>query len=74
MNQPLVVRGHYSGHRFIPDGPLPEAGGTAELIITPVASSSTVSIADAFGKASRLRTGEDIAAQIQAERNEWGER
>ena len=27
MNQPLVVRGHYSGHRFIPDGPLPEAGG-----------------------------------------------
>jgi hypothetical protein len=28
---------------------------------------------DLFGKAPRLRTKEDIAAQIQQERDEWGE-
>ncbi len=72
MSQSHVVRGHYSNHRFISDGPLPDVEGTAELIIVPTVSPATGSIADAFGKASRLRTGEEIAAQIQAERNEWG--
>jgi hypothetical protein len=31
------------------------------------------SIFDLFGKARHLRTGEDIARQIQEERDSWGE-
>ena len=74
MNPALVVRGQYSDHRFIPDGPLPDAEGAAELIIIPAVAAPAGSIADAFGKAARLRTGDDIAAQGQAERDAWGDR
>ena len=74
MDQALVIRGRYSGRTFIPDGPLPDAEGAAELIITPAAPRSTGSVADAFGTAARLRSGDDIAAQILAERDDWGGR
>src|SRR4051812_45563458 len=37
MDQTLIVRGRYAGRTFIPDGPLPDAEGTAELVITPTA-------------------------------------
>lgn len=72
MPQTVVIHGRYVDHTFIPDGQLPDVEGTAELIITQTPSTAT-SIFDLFGKASRLRSAEDIAAQVQEERNEWGE-
>jgi hypothetical protein len=73
MDQPLVVRGRYAGRTFIPDGPLPEAEGTAELIISPAALARG-SVADAFGAAPILRTAADILAQTRADQDEWGDR
>ena len=74
MDHALIVRGRYLGRTFIPDGPLPDAEGTAELIITPTAPQVRGSVADAFGTAPVLRSGDDILAQVQAERDEWGDR
>lgn len=74
MSQPLIIRGRYADRTFIPDGPLPDAEGTAELVITPAAPQSGGSIADAFGTAPVLRSGEDILAQVRADRDEWGDR
>jgi hypothetical protein len=74
MDQALVVRGRYAGRTFIPDDPLPDAEGVAELIITPTPPARAGSVADAFGTAPRLRSGDDIAAQVRAERDDLGER
>jgi hypothetical protein len=74
MDQALIVRGRYAGRTFIPDGPLPDAEGPAELIITPDPPQARGSIADAFGAAPVLRSGDDILAQVRAERDEWGDR
>lgn len=74
MEQTLTVRGRYVGRTFIPDGPLPDEEGTAELVITPTRPQARGSIADAFGSAPLLRSGDDILAQVRAERNEWGSR
>jgi len=74
MEQTLTVRGRYVGRTFIPDGPLPDEEGTAELIITPTRLGARGSIADAFGRAPVLRSGDDILAQVRAERDEWGDR
>jgi len=74
MTQTVVVRGRYADRTFIPDGPLPEAEGTAELVITPVACSSTGSIAHAFGTAGTLRSGDEILDRLRADRDEWGGR
>jgi hypothetical protein len=74
MDQTLIVRGRYAGRTFIPDGPLPDAEGAAELIITPTPSRAHGSIAEAFGTAAVLRSEEDILAQVRADRDEWGDR
>ena len=74
MDQPLIVRGRYAGRTFIPDDPWPDAEGAAELVITPTPPQARGSIADAFGTAPRLRSGDDILAQVRAERDEWGDR
>jgi hypothetical protein len=74
MDQTLIVRGRYAGRTFIPDGPLPEAEGTAELLITPTPPQARGSVADAFGTAAVRRSGDDILAQVRAERDEWGDR
>ena len=74
MEQILIVHGRYAGRAFIPDGPLPDAEGRAELIITPLPSRPHGSVADAFGTAPVLRSGDDILAQVRAERDEWGDR
>ena len=66
--------GTYSGQTFIPDSPLPHAEGAAQLIITPTTSPRSGSVADAFGTAAVLRTGDDILAQVRAERDDWGDR
>lgn len=49
------------------------AEGAAELVITPTPPQARGSVADAFGTAPVLRTGDDILAQVRAERDEWGE-
>jgi hypothetical protein len=36
MEQTLIVHGRYSGRAFIPDGPLPDTEGSADLVIAPV--------------------------------------
>ena len=74
MGQMLIVHGRYVGRTFIPDGPLPDTEGSAELIITPNVAQSVTSITDAFGKATVLRSGDEILAQIRAERDEWDDR
>ena len=74
MEQALIVRGRYAGRTFIPDGPLPDEEGTAELIITPIPARARGSVADAFGRAPVLRSGDDILAQVRADRDEWGDR
>jgi hypothetical protein len=74
MYQTLIVRGRYASRTFIPDGPLPDAEGVAELVITPTPRQARGSVADAFGTAPVLRSGDDILAQVRAERDEWGDR
>jgi hypothetical protein len=74
MDQTLIDRGRYAGRKFIPDGPLPDAEGAAELVITPTPPLARGSIADAFGTAPVLRSKDDILAQVRAERDEWGDR
>ncbi len=74
MDQTLIVRGRYVGRTFIPDGPLPDAEGPAQLVITPASPQARGSVADAFGTAPVLRTGDDILAQVRTERDEWGDR
>jgi hypothetical protein len=74
MDQTLIVRGRYVGRTFVPDGPLPDAEGTAELVITPNPHRARGSVADAFGAAPVLRSGDAILDQTRAERDEWGDR
>lgn len=74
MDQNLIVRGRYAGRTFIPNDPLPDAEGAAELVITPAPPMAHGSVADAFGAAPVLRSGNDILAQVRAERDEWGSR
>lgn len=74
MSYTLIIRGRYVDHTFIPDGPLPDAEGAAQLVIIPTATHSGNSIAAAFGSASVLRSGEDILSQVNEERDEWGDR
>ncbi len=72
MSKVIVVHGRYADYTFLPEGQLPDVEGVAELVITQSAPAQ-VSMFDLFGKAARLRSAEDIAAQVQEERNEWGE-
>lgn len=75
MQAPLVIRGTFANKTFVPTDPLPEAEGPAELIVhvkepTAIERDDT-SLFDLFGKAPRLRSAEDIDAQLQAERSSW---
>ena len=74
MDQTLIVRGRYSGRTFIPDDPLPDAEGPAELVITPAGAGVRGSVADAFGAAPVRRSGDDILAQVRADLDEWVDR
>ena len=74
MSQRLIVHGRYVGRTFIPDGPFPDAEGVAELVITPNARQSVGSIADAFGRATVLESGDEILAEVRADRDEWDDR
>lgn len=71
MNQPVIVHGRYVGRTFIPDEPLPETEGVAELIITPAVPQAGHSIATAIGKAAVQRSAAEILAQVAADRDQW---
>lgn len=77
MDTPLVIRGHFSHQAFVPDQPLPDIEGPAELIVYPpapvVRKAKGHSMFSVFGKAAQLRTAEDIDAQIAEERRSWDE-
>ncbi|MBL8822863.1 MAG: hypothetical protein JNJ77_09775 [Planctomycetia bacterium] len=74
MNQALIVHGRYARRKFIPDEPMPDTEGKAELVIIPTVPKIAMSITDAFGKASQLRSGDEILAQVRIERDEWEQR
>lgn len=54
-----------------PDGPSPDDEGAAQMPLTPLVPNAGGSIADAFGSALTLRSGEDILAQVNNDREEW---
>jgi hypothetical protein len=81
MKTAIVIPGTYSGRTFIPDGPLPDAVGRAELIVVPTEQPTSTnaggpSFWDAVGKLppEQQRTAEDIDEQIREERASWGDR
>jgi hypothetical protein len=79
MKTAIIIQGTYSGRTFVPDGPLPDAVGRAELIVVPEENAAPTGQAkhsafDLFGKAPVLRSREDIDAQIREERDSWGDR
>jgi hypothetical protein len=80
MAMEIVIRGTYAERTFIPNGPLPDATGSAELIVRPEANPTDAapkhSSWDAVGKLppEQQRSAEDIDAQIREERESWGDR
>jgi hypothetical protein len=73
-----VIHGTFANNLFVPDEPPPPVQGRAELIVFPdreasglVADSTRASVFALLGKAPVLRTGEDIDAQLEAERQAW---
>jgi hypothetical protein len=74
MSEPLVIRGRYKSQAFVPDEPMPQVEGTAELIVFPTvaAPKPPPSIFDLFGKAPHLRSAEEIDRQIREEHESWG--
>lgn len=75
MDSPVVIRGAFVNKAFVPEEPLPDVEGRAELIVyakTPAdAGLGRLSIFDVFGKAKRLRSAADIDAQLEEERSSW---
>ncbi len=75
MDSPVIIRGTFSNKTFVPLDPLPELEGPAELIVhAQPRKEKRASIYDAFGKAERPRTAEDLDAQLAEERAAWGDR
>lgn len=80
MTTPIIIRGTYARRTFIPDEPMPDTEGIAELKVVPSATATTPkpshSFWDAVGKLppEKQRTAEDIDAQIREERDSWGDR
>jgi hypothetical protein len=77
MNTALVIRGTFAHRAFVSDEPMPDVEGPAELIVYPAAASAEKpqghSMFSVFGTAPRLRSGEDIDAQIAEERDSWND-
>jgi hypothetical protein len=75
MESPVIIRGTFANQVFIPEGPMPEIEGRAELIVyeqPPVSDQDDdASLFDLFGKAPQLRSAEELDAQLKAERDSW---
>ena len=62
----------------MPDEPIPNIEGPAELIVYPLVDPrpsglGTRSVFDFIGKASEPRSAEDIDAQLREERDAWND-
>ncbi len=76
MRGPLVIHGKIVNKSFISDDPMPDVEAPAELIVYAPAGNETRrrnSMFDVFGKARRLRSAEELDAQLREERNAWNE-
>ena len=75
MDSRVVIRGAFVNKAFVPEDPLPDIEGRAELIVYAEtltdAGSGRPSILDVFGKAKRLRSAADIDTQLEEERTAW---
>ena len=75
MDTALVIQGRFANKTFVSDDPMPDVEGPAELIVysqVPARGDRMAkSMFDFFGKASQLRSAEDIDSQIEEERRSW---
>jgi hypothetical protein len=75
MDSPVIIRGTFCNQVFIPEGPLPNIEGRAELVVYEQPAEQIAeprpSIFDCFGKAEHLRSAEDLDAQLEEERASW---
>ena len=75
MDNALIIRGRIHQRTFVSDEPMPDLEAPAELIVYAPArprrdeKGAIGSIFGLFGKAQRLRAGEEIDAQIREERS-----
>ena len=78
MDSPVIIRGTFTNQVFVPEGAVPKVEGRAELLVYEQPSERMAvrrpSIYDCFGKAKRLRSAEDIDAQIEEERASWDDK
>ena len=77
MDAAWVLRGKYANGMFVPDQPLPDVEGPAELIVyaqqgAPSAASGD-SMFNLFGKVQPLRSGKELDEQLESERASWPE-
>mgnify|MGYP000641174900 CR=1 FL=1 len=77
MVSPVVIRGAFANRVFVPEEPLPDVEGRAELIVyaqtTTEPAAGRPSILDVLGKAKRLRSAADMDAQLEEERASWND-
>jgi hypothetical protein len=78
MNGNLIIHGNVRDQVFVPDEPMPDIEGPAELIVYPVTDprsgvSGNRSVFDFIGKALEPRSAQDIDAQLREERDAWNE-
>jgi hypothetical protein len=71
MSDTLTIRGRIENGVFIPEQPLPSKAMNAQLVMKLLPSKPSHSVADAFGKASQLRSGAELIDEIRAARDEW---
>ena len=75
MSPNVVVRGRFVGGTFVPDGPLPDTEGPAELVITPAVAPTQPAprktLLDIVGRYSTPMTREQIDAELREERAGW---
>jgi hypothetical protein len=78
MSGNLIIHGKVRDQVFVPDEPMPDIEGPAELVVYPVveprpSASGTHSVFDFIGKANEPRSAEDIDAQLCEERDAWND-
>ncbi len=75
MEPAVIIRGTFVNKAFVPEGPLPEVEGRAELIVYPRVPEGTTqgrpSIFDVLGKSDQPRSAQELDAQLECERTGW---
>lgn len=78
MDSAIVIHGIIAEKQFISNEPMPDVEGPAELIVHPTVAAEPIpkgkSMFEFFGKAPKLRSAEDIDAQVREERDAWSDR